>query len=384
MHKFKNLLYHLLGPRLRAILIKEFIQLTRDRVAITMIMILPLIQLALFGYAINMNPHHLPTAVVLGDESVFSREFMRGLQNTEYFDIKYQMQSVAEAEKLIEKNKVLFIVSIPFNFSRELVRKQHPQILIEADATEPVAIANAISASQGLISNVYHEMTKRSLAGLKDLAPPIDLVIHEKYNPENITQYNIVPGLMGVILTMTMVMVTALAITRERERGTIESLLSAPVRPWEVMVGKILPYIAIGYIQLLVILFASYYLFHVPMIGSVWLLLFASLPFILSNLIVGIMFSSISKTQLQAMQMNFYFFLPSILLSGFMFPFAGMPLWARILGEILPLTHYVRIVRGIMLKDNGWSMIVPEVGSILLFGIAMLAIALLRYRQTID
>ncbi|MDF3055063.1 MAG: export transporter permease protein [Gammaproteobacteria bacterium] len=385
MHKVKEwLLYHLLGSRLKAILIKEFIQLTRDKVAITMIMMLPLIQLALFGYAINMNPHSLPTAVVVGEESVFSREFIRGLQNTAYFDIKYQMLSIEEADKLMEKNDALFIISIPFNFSKELIRGQRPQILIEADATEPVAIANAVAAGQALIPHVYQEMTKRSLPDLQYIPPPIDLVLHQKYNPENITQYNIVPGLMGVILTMTMVMVTALAITRERERGTIESLLAAPVHPWEVMIGKILPYIAIGYIQLFVILFAAHYLFHIPMMGSLWLLLISSLPFILSNLVVGIMFSSISKSQLQAMQMTFYFFLPSLLLSGFMFPFSGMPLWARVIGEILPLTHYVRIVRGIMLKGNSWEIVMPELGAIVLFGITMLSIAVLRYRQTID
>jgi ABC-2 type transport system permease protein len=225
---------------------------------------------------------------------------------------------------------------------------------------------------------------KGSLEALAADKGPIDLRGHALYNPEAITHYNIVPGLMGVVLTLTMILVTGLAITRERERGTMENLLSMPTRPIEVLVGKLVPYILVGYVQVTLILLAAHFLFHVPMFGSLTLLLIAAALFIIANLAVGITFSTIAQNQLQAMQMTFFFFLPSLLLSGFAFPFRGMPDWAQVIGEVLPLSHFVRIVRGILLKGNGLFDVSQEMWPIALFAAIAMFIAMKRYRQTLD
>lgn len=370
--------------RMFAILRKEFLQMTRDRISIGMLLIIPIMQLILFGFAINTNPKYLPTALVSADNSVFTRTFVRALENTAYFRVVATPHSVSQAEKLLSEGKVLFVVTIPSDFTTRFLRNNHPEILIEADATDSVAVNGALSAMHGLTQNIFSRYLQGNLADLKNPAPTINFVVHAKYNPENITQYNIVPGLMGVVLTMTLVMVTCMAITRERERGTMESLLATPVRPLEVMIGKILPYIAVGYIQASLILLCGHFFFHVPVQGSVLLLLICALPFIAANLSVGLTFSSIAKNQLQAMQMAFFFFLPSILLSGFMFPFYGMPKWAQWIGHVLPLTYFLRIIRGIILKGNDFALVWPNLWPIFIFMFLMLWIAVKRYRRTLD
>lgn len=370
--------------RLFAIMTKEFIQMRRDRLTFAMIIGIPIMQLILFGFAINTNPKDLPMVVLSEEHSPYSRAFIQGLINTEYFKITHQANNEQEAERLLARGDVLFILKIPTNFSYRLIRGEKPSILLTADATDPVATGSALSALQVLPEKVLNSVTKGGLSYLQNPAPSYQVIIHARYNPENITQYNIVPGLIGVVLTMTMVLITSLAITRERERGTMENLLATPAQPVEVMIGKIIPYIIVGYLQVSLILVIAYFLFAVPILGSVTLLLISVLPFIGANLSVGLTFSSIAKNQLQAMQMAFFFFLPSILISGFMFPFAGMPLWAQYLGQILPLTHFVRIVRGIMLKGNGIENIWDQIWPITVFMIVVLILGVSRYRRTLD
>jgi ABC-2 type transport system permease protein len=356
----------------------------RDRLTFAMMIGIPLVQLILFGYAINSDPKHLPTAVYSADNSVFSRTIVWGLYNSSYFDIVREARNEAEIQRLLAQGTVQFTVDIPVDFSRKLLRGERPDLLLEADATDPSAVGYAIAAINLLTTTVLDRDLTGPLAKLRGTPPPINLVVHQHYNPENITQYNIVPGLMGVMLTMTMIIITALAITRERERGTMENLLSTPARPGEVMIGKIVPYITVGYIQVFLILLASKFLFDVPIVGSVSLLLVLTFLFIVANLAVGITFSTIAKNQLQAVQMAFFFFLPSLLLSGYMFPFRGMPGWAQDIGEVLPLTHFLRVVRGILLKGNGFVEIAPDLWPIALFLVVMLAIGIKRYRQTLD
>ena len=370
--------------RMIAVLRKEFFQMKRDRVSIGMILIIPIIQLILFGFAINTNPKHLPTALITLDHSQFTRTFVRALENSDYFRVTDQPSSIKVADRLLAAGKVLFVVTIPADFTERFLRDHKPQILVEADATDPVAVTGALSVLNQLSNSVFNRLLIGSLSPLKNPDAKIDYVVHAKYNPESITQYNIVPALLGVVLTMTLVMVTAMAITRERERGTMESLLATPVRPLEVMIGKILPYVIVGYIQASIILCCSYFLFHIPIQGDVWLLLLSILPFIAANLAVGLAFSSIAKNQLQAMQMAFFFFLPSILLSGFMFPFYGMPDWAQWIGKILPLTYFLRIVRGILLKGNSATLVWPNIWPMLIFMCVVLFIAWKRYQRTLD
>ena len=370
--------------RFWAVVAKEFIQMRRDRLTFAMMIGIPLVQLILFGYAINSDPKHLPTAVYSADNSVFSRTIVWGLHNSSYFDITREAKNEAEIQRLLAQGTVQFAVHIPVDFSRKLLRGERPDLLLEADATDPSAVGYAIAAINLLTTTVLDRDLTGPLAKLRGTSPPVNLVVHQHYNPENITQYNIVPGLMGVMLTMTMIIITALAITRERERGTMENLLSTPARPGEVMIGKIVPYITVGYIQVFLILLASKFLFNVPIVGSVPLLLVLTFFFIVANLAVGITFSTIAKNQLQAVQMAFFFFLPSLLLSGYMFPFRGMPGWAQDIGEVLPLTHFLRVVRGILLKGNGFAEIAPDLWPIALFLVVMLAIGIKRYRQTLD
>jgi ABC-2 type transport system permease protein len=370
--------------RFCAIVAKEFIQMRRDRLTFGMMVGIPMLQLILFGYAINSDPKHLPTAVYSADNGVFSRTIVWAMRNSSYFDITREAKNEAEIQNLLAQGTVQFVVEIPVDFSRKLLRGEQPDLLLEADATDPMAIGYAVGAMNSLTPIVLNRDLTGPLAKLRENSAPFNLIVHQHYNPENITQYNIVPGLMGVMLTMTMVIITALAITRERERGTMENLLSTPVRPVEVLIGKIIPYIAVGYIQVFLILIAAKFLFDVPMIGSLTLLLAMTFLFIVANLAVGITFSTIAKNQLQAMQMAFFFFLPSLLLSGYMFPFRGMPGWAQDVGECLPLTHFLRVVRGILLKGNGIAEIAPDLWPIALFLIVMLTIGIKRYRQTLD
>lgn len=371
-------------PRLLAIIIKEFIQMRRDRLTFAMIVGIPIMQLILFGYAINTNPKNLPTAVIAADHSAYTRAFIQSMINTEYFRITANPTSEQQAQELLARSKVVFVLSIPTDFTRRLIRNEHPSMLVEADATDPVATGSALAAVEALTQSALAQTVKGAVNYLANPAPSYSVIVHAKYNPESNTQYNIVPGLLGVVLTMTMVLITSLAITRERERGTMENLLATPAQPLEVMVGKIVPYILVGYLQVGLILLIAHLLFSVPLEGSLLLLLVCALPFIAANLAIGLTFSSIAKNQLQAMQMAFFFFLPSILLSGFMFPFYGMPTWAQYLGQALPITHFLRIVRGILLKGNGIPQVWPDVWPVLLFALAALAIGVSRYRRTLD
>jgi ABC-2 type transport system permease protein len=370
--------------RFWAMVMKEFVQMRRDRVTFGIMIGIPLIQLILFGFAINSDPKHLPTAVVLADQGAQGRTLLYGIQNSGYFDLIRLVKTESEGHEVLARGHVQFVVNIPENFSRDLLRGDRPAILVEADATDPAATSNAIGSLRTVLNTALAHDLKGPLGFLAGGGDPIDLRIHAMYNPEANTQYNIVPGLMGVVLTMTMVMITGLAITRERERGTMENLLSMPTRPLEVLIGKIVPYVFVGYIQVALILIASYFLFHVPMVGNLGLLLVVALVFIAANLAMGITFSTVAQNQLQAMQMSFFFFLPSLLLSGFMFPFRGMPLWAQTVGEIFPLTHFLRIVRGILLKGNGIEDVAFQLWQIALFTAVALTIGVKRYRQTLD
>ncbi|WP_096704728.1 ABC transporter permease [Magnetospirillum sp. 15-1] len=370
--------------RLNAVMVKEVIQMRRDRLTFAMMVLVPLLQLVLFGYAINSDPKTLPTLVNVQETGPFARALVAGLRNSSYFRVVGEVRSEAEAERQLATGDAQFVVTIPVGFEAALVRGERPAVLLEADATDPASASNAVAAAAAMIRTVFDTELTGPLSHLRGQPDPIDLRVHRRYNPEGISQYNIVPGLMGVILTMTMVMMTALAVTRERERGTMENLLAMPVRPLEVMVGKILPYIGLGYVQVVVIVASGRWLFGVPLMGSLTLLSAALLLFIASNLTVGFTFSTVAKNQLQAMQMSFFFFLPSILLSGFMFPFRGMPVWAQWIGELFPLTHFLRVVRGILLKGNGVAEIWPEMWPIIAFVVASAMLALKQYRQTLD
>jgi ABC-2 type transport system permease protein len=366
------------------IMVKEFIQLRRDRLTFGMIIGIPVIQLLLFGFAINADPKFLPTAVLAQDNSQVARTLVSALQASKYFEVVRHAESEAEIESLFAHGKVQFALTIPPGFERGLMRGEHPALLLEADATDPTATANALAALNGVAAAALAHDLKGVLA---DSAPedlPVDLRVQRRYNPEGITAYNIVPGLLGVILTMTMILMTGLAMTRERERGTFENLLATPALPIEVMTGKIVPYIMIGLIQVSLILIAAHLIFHVPMQGSLLLLYCVVLVFIAANLTLGITFSSIARNQLQAMQMTFFFFLPSILLSGFMFPFRGMPGWAQVIGNVLPLTHFLQLVRGILLKGDTLYQLWPQLWPILAFMTAVLALGLRFYKRTLD
>jgi ABC-2 type transport system permease protein len=365
------------------IIVKEFIQLKRDRLTFGMIIGIPVLQLILFGYAINADPKRLPTAVLAADASPYSRTLVSAMQTSGYFRITTQARTQADVDELLARGQVQFAVTIPENFGRKLVRGERPVLLVEADASDPAATGNAIAALSQ-ISLALNRDLGGGLAELKAVPPPVDIRVHRRYNPEGVTAYNIVPGLVGTILTMTMVLMTGLAMTRERERGTFENLLSTPALPVEVMTGKIVPFILIGLIQVSLILAAALALFEVPMQGSVALLYLVVSLFIAANLTLGITFSSVARNQLQAMQMTFFFFLPSILLSGFMFPFRGMPEWAQWLGSALPLTHFLVLVRGIMLKGNGLAELWPQIWPILLFMVVVIGIGLRTYRRTLD
>ncbi len=370
--------------RMLAIFVKEFQQMMRDRLTFAMAVGIPILQLVLFGYAINADPKGLPTAVVSAGNSAMTRSLVAALQNTGYFRLVHTGTSEGEGDALLQSGQVQFMIVIPPDFSRQLVRGEHPAILVAVDATDPSASGNALAALNAVVTQALRHDLTGPLRALQSQAPAFELRIHKRYNPEGLSRYNIVPGLIGTILTMTMVMLTGLGMTRERERGTMENLLATPVRPAEVMVGKILPYVVIGYVQLGVIMLAAFVLFDVPMQGSFALLMAMIGVFIVANLGVGFTFSTIARNQLQAVQMTFFFFLPSMLLSGFMFPFRGMPVWAQYIGEVLPLTHFLRIVRGIMLKGNTAGQLLGELWPMLAFLLLACTVALMRYRQTLD
>ncbi len=363
---------------------KEFIQLRRDRLTFGMIVGIPVIQLVLFGFAINSDPKHLPTMLLDFDRSEFSRSIGAALANSSYFKFIGEATSETEADRALATGRAQFVVTIPSGFSRALVRGERPAMLVEADATDPTATGNAVAALGQLSrSALAHDLTG-PLAPLASGPGAFETLVHARYNPEANTQYNIVPGLLGVILTMTMVLMTGLAITREQERGTMENLLSTPATALEVMTGKIIPYVMIGLIQVSLVLILARVIFDVPMHGSLGVLYLAVLLFIAANLTLGLTFSAVARNQLQAMQMTFFFFLPSMLLSGFMFPFRGMPGWAQAIGEVLPLTHFLRIVRGVLLKGNAMADVLPETWPIVAFMAAVMLIGLRTFRSTLD
>lgn len=368
--------------RIRAVLFKEVIQMRRDRLTFAMIVGIPIIQLVLFGYAINTDPKNLPTGVVVADEGPVARGIIAGMQVAGYFHIDGLFTEQQAREKLAD-GTLAFVVTVPRNFHTDLVRGRDAEIAIEADATDPAASANAIAAMPEIVNRAVAEVTHGPLA-TASTGKGVEVIVHKLYNPEGITSFNIVPGLIGTILTLTTTLMTALALTREIERGTMENLLAMPVRPVDIMIGKILPYIGLGFLQVAVILVASFLLFSIPLEGSLTLLLLGVLLFIAANVTLGYTFSTLARTQMQAMQMTFFYFLPSLLLSGFMFPFRGMPVWAQVLGEIMPLTHFLRVVRGIMLKGNGFFEIWPNLWPIAAFWLAIGGLALLRFRRTLD
>lgn len=370
--------------RFVAMFVKEFIQLRRDRPTFAMIVGIPLMQLLLFGYAINSDPKHLPTAVLASDDSPIARALIGALRATDYFDIKYVARGEADADKLILSNRVQFVIQIPPDFSRRLVRGEKPALLLVADATDPTATSGAVAAALGAANQALDRELIGPLASLSQNAAPYEIRVHRRYNPAGETRRNIVPGLIGTILTMTMLMYTAMSVTREIERGTMEALLAMPIRPVEIMLGKIAPYVVVGAVQMATILIVASLLFQVPVVGSLFILTALTLLFIVANLSVGYTFSTVAVNQLQAMQMAFFFFLPSMLLSGFLFPFYGMPKWAQYIGEAMPLTHYLRIVRSVMLKGSTFGDLAVDAGALAAFTLVAMSVAVMRFRQTLD
>jgi len=372
------------GTRVVAVMIKEFKQLTRDRLTYALMLGLPVIQLLLFGYAINTEPRHLPTAVLVQEDSVFARSIVSALHHSAYFDLTAQARSPAELDEMIRQGRVQFAVTIPGDFTRRVARGDQAQVLVEADATDPSATGGAVAALAALPMQALAHDLKGALLPRGQAAPPFDVVVHARYNPEAITAYNIVPGLLGVILSLTLVMMTALSVTRETERGTMESLLATPVEPLEVMGGKLAPYVVIGLVQTVLILILSRFLFGVPMQGG-WVGLSIGVAlFIVGSLALGFLISTAARSQLQAMQVSIFYIFPSILLSGFMFPFKGMPGWAQVLGEALPVTHFLRVVRGALLKGQSLGDMWRELLALLAFVCVVTALAMARYRRTLD
>ena len=367
-----------------SMVLKEFIQLRRDRLTFGMIVGIPVMQLVLFGFAINTDPRHLPTAIISADHSDLTRSLIAAMRISDYFDIIGDLPNEEAGRAALAQGRVQFVLNIPVDFTRRVLRGERPAVLVEADATDPTATGMALAALGEFAETVARKDLTGPLAFLAGSQAPFEIRVHRLYNPEGITHYNIIPGLMGVILTMTMVMMTGLAITRERERGTMENLLAMPVRPIEVMAGKLIPYIAIGLIQSTIILLAARLVFQVPFAGSIVTMYLGALLFVAANLTVGIAMSSLARNQLQAMQMTMFYFLPSLLLSGFMFPFQGMPRWAQFIGNLLPLTYFNRLIRGIFLKGNGWWDLWPNIWPLVVFAIVIMAIAVKFYRRTLD
>jgi ABC-2 type transport system permease protein len=369
------------SKRVAAVLRKEWIQLRRDPMTLRMIIALPVMQLFLFGYAINANPKNLPTGLLSATHSKYERTIVTALQNTGYYDVR-SLGSEAEAERALSAGEVLFVINIPANFDRSLDRGEKPAILIDADATDPSTIGNATAALDAITSALGRDLPP--FLQSRPTSPPFRFQVHARYNPEQLTALNIVPGLICIVLTISTLLITTLSITRERERGTMENLLAMPVRPIEVMVAKIVPYIAVGYVQVLLILAISAVVFQLPVRGSPALLMLALGLFIASNLALGLTFSTLATNQMQAIQMAQFMLLPSFLLSGFMFPFRGMPVWAQWAGELFPVTHALRITRGVLLKGNGVGDIAHELWPIAAFTLAVAALAIWSYRETLD
>ncbi len=370
--------------RTAAVLAKEFTQMRRDRITFAMMLVFPIVQLLLFGYAINSDPKHLPTAVLVQDDSAFSRSVLEAMTNSRYFDITAEAHSPAELDRLMAIGKAQFTVTIPSDFTRRVLRHDDAQVLVEADASDPSATSGAAAALTQLPSFALSHDLVGAAANPAGGAAPFQVILHRRYNPEGLTAYNIVPGLLGVVLSMTLVMMTALGVTREVERGTMEALLATPVQPFEVMIGKLAPYVVVGIVQTLVILTLSRGLFDIPMQGG-WAALGAGVfLFIIGSLALGFLISTVASNQRQAMQLSFFYIMPSILLSGFMFPFSGMPTWAQVIGSAMPVTHFLRIVRGALLKGHGFSEMWGSLGALGLIVLAVSTLAVMRYKTTLD
>lgn len=372
--------------RIYAVLVKEFTQLRRDRLTYAMMLLMPIVQLLLFGYAINNDPRHLPTALYVQDNSAMARSVVTALNNTSYFKVVRVARNQAELDRSIRHGEAQFAVTIPADFTRRVVRRDKPQILVEADAADPTATGGAVASLMALPAYALsHDLV--GAVAQPPAPPPFEIVVHRRYNPENITAFNIVPGLLAIILSLTLVLMTALSVTRERERGTMESLLATPAKPIEVMIGKLSPYVGVGVVQTGVILTVARGMFGVPMPGTVetWVvLLIGMILFVVGSLALGFFFSTLAQTQLQAMQMSFFYIMPSVLLSGFAFPFRGMPAWAQAIGELLPVTHFLRVVRGAVLKEATFPELFASLSALSAFLIAITALAMLRYRTTLD
>ncbi len=370
--------------RVGAVLQKEFVQMRRDRMTFAMMVGIPIMQLIMFGFAINSDPRHLPTALIDRDHSTFSRSIVRAAENSTFMDISYRPEREAVAESLIREGKINFIFIIPENFGRDLVRGDNPQLLVVADATDPSASAGAVNSMKQIVRSGLVRDLSGSLSFVADRPPAVDVVLHKRYNPAGVTQYNIIPGLLAIIIAMTMTMITAVAITREKERGTMENLLAMPIQPMEMMIGKIAPYVIIGYVQTCIVLLASQFVFEIPIVGSLAVLFSGVTIYIIVNLMIGFLFSSIAQTQMQALQMTFFLLLPQILLSGFLFPFLGMPGWAQVIGEGLPATHFIRIMRGVMLKGADGTDLFTSFWPLGAIIVVVGTVAMLRYKQTLD
>ena len=370
--------------RLMALLAKELIQMRRDRITFGMMLGVPLMQLVLFGFAINNDPKQLPAALVTTSQDHFTRAIVSALEITGYYRFEHVTDSAAEAEALIENGTVSFVVTIPSDFARRVVKKDHPQILIEADATDPAVASGAISTLGTVAARALLRELGNEAQAAQNASEQLEVVVHRRYNPEGVTQYNIVPGLLGVILQMTMVMMTSMALTREVERGTMENLLAMPASPIEIMLGKVVPYLIVGAVQVIVVLVAARLLFQIPFVGSMTLLLSGIFIFVFSLVLLGYTISTVATTQMQAMQLTFFYFLPSLLLSGFMFPFRGMPVWAQYIGELFPLTHFLRVVRAVMLKGADVQAVSTPLLALVAFTAGFAVLALLRFRRTLD
>ncbi|MEM6460805.1 MAG: ABC transporter permease [Pseudomonadota bacterium] len=370
--------------RFLAILMKEFIQMRRDRMTFAMMIAIPIMQLVLFGYAINSDPRHLPTLVEVHDSGPFVRRFLAAMETSTYFDIRGTVANSAEVNRALQTGEANFVVTIPQDFERDIIRGDKPSLLVAADASDPTTSGSATNALSVLAQNTVADLAIGPLAYLSADQAAFSVITHARYNPAAVTSFNIVPGLLAVIISMTMVMITAIAIVRESERGTMETLLSTPARAPEVMLGKIIPYVFIGYVQTCIFFILAFWAFSVPFAGSVSAFVLGLNVFILVNLALGFLFSTIARNQMQAMQMSFFYLLPSILLSGFMFPFSAMPAWAQAIGQAIPSTHFMRIVRKIMLKGANLADIVTDIRALLIILVVVSLLAMLRYRRTLD
>ena len=370
--------------RVFAVFLKELVQMRRDRPTFAIMIMMPIMQLVLFGFAINNDPRHLPAVIEAREDGPMTRAFLASLSASSYVDIVAVADSAAEADAMLRSGEATFLIAIPEGFERRLVRGERPQILLAADASDPVAAGGAIGAVERVAQQAFAQEFEGSLAHLARAPPPYEIVVHRRFNPAGVTAFNIVPALLGIILTMTMVMITSIALTRETERGTMENLLATPVRPLEVMIGKTTPYVGVGAVQVAIVMLVATLLFQIPFTGSALAFLTAVTLFILANLMLGYLISTLARTQMQAMQMTFFVFLPSILLSGFMFPFRAMPQWAQAIGEALPITHFLRIVREVVLKGAGFSDILGDLAPLALILLVLAGLALARFRRTLD